>query len=217
MTSRRARGSLSRDEIGVVALLLVDELGDAALTMRSLAKRLQCDPMTLYRYVDSRDDLLTLVAATLVKSIAVPDSSLDDRRWLRQLSTGIRSTLCDHRNVMPIIGYALVPIGLESEVIQTLAHRLAVNSATGHGLVDRYNAFIGGVLGYLALELAAPATGPIQRSFTEGVQLPKPIRALRGKAFGFRNPEDPALLPSGFQLLTESLINAVLDPVPPSR
>jgi TetR/AcrR family transcriptional regulator, tetracycline repressor protein len=211
---RQPRGSLNRSDIGEAALLLIDQEGVGALTMRSLAQRLYCDPMTLYRYVDGRDDLLTLVAATVIGSITVPEALLDDRNWFRELSNRFRATLCEHRNVMPIIGHALTPIGPQSDVVIALAQRLAATGLTGRRLIDRYNMFVGGTLGYLALELTGPTSGsttPVSNSTTTQRQPTTSIRTLQGKAFGFREHPEPALLPTGFNLLVDKLIDAILN------
>src|SRR5437763_5095291 len=59
---RRRRGSMVRDEVVGAALALADQEGLEALTMQGLAHRLDCGVMTIYGYVDSKEELLDAVA-----------------------------------------------------------------------------------------------------------------------------------------------------------
>jgi AcrR family transcriptional regulator len=211
-SAKRKRGTLDRATIGVAALEIVDAGRAEALTMRSLASKLRCDPMALYRHVDHRDDLLGLVAAMVVESIVIPPEVLDDRKWLRQLLFNLRTTLIDHRNVVPILGQMVLPIGEQSVFIDQLVGRLARNRSTGKPLADRVNLVIGSVLGYLVMELSTP-TRPSFRRFTEHEPTQsKTLATLAGKAFGFRDAADVVLLPKGFTLLVDTAIETVLDP-----
>lgn len=57
-----ASAPLSLPAIVKTAVQLADEAGLAELSIRRIASRLSVSPMALYRYVDSRDDLLLLMA-----------------------------------------------------------------------------------------------------------------------------------------------------------
>ncbi|BAS18300.1 uncharacterized HTH-type transcriptional regulator Mb1388c (plasmid) [Arthrobacter sp. Hiyo8] len=59
---RRPRGSLTREQVVEAALALADEEGLEALTMPMLARRLKCGVMTIYGYVNSKEDLLDAIA-----------------------------------------------------------------------------------------------------------------------------------------------------------
>lgn len=59
---RRPRGSLTRDHVVDAALKLADDEGLVALTMQSLAKRLDCGVMTIYGYVEDKEDLLNAIS-----------------------------------------------------------------------------------------------------------------------------------------------------------
>ncbi|HEU0167454.1 MAG TPA: TetR/AcrR family transcriptional regulator [Chloroflexota bacterium] len=60
--SRRPRGSLNREQVVEAALRLADREGVEALTMPALASELECGVMTLYGYVQDKDDLLDAIA-----------------------------------------------------------------------------------------------------------------------------------------------------------
>lgn len=68
----RGRKALSGDAIAAAALDLLDTEGPAALTARALAKRLGCEPMSLYHHVDNMDAVRDLVVDHLLASM-IPD------------------------------------------------------------------------------------------------------------------------------------------------
>jgi AcrR family transcriptional regulator len=73
-------------ELEVAALAEVREHGPVALSLRRVARRMGMSPAGLYRYVDSREDLLTLLitrayddlADHLCRAIGIPTVSADD-------------------------------------------------------------------------------------------------------------------------------------------
>lgn len=62
LRKRRPRGSLSREQVVEAALALADGEGLEALTMQTLARRLDCGVMSVYGYVDRKEDLLDAIA-----------------------------------------------------------------------------------------------------------------------------------------------------------
>ena len=59
---RRPRGSLTRQQVVEAALQLADQEGLDALSMQTLARRLECGVMTIYGYIDNKEDLLDAIA-----------------------------------------------------------------------------------------------------------------------------------------------------------
>lgn len=101
--ARRPRGSLTREQVVEAALRLADAEGLEALTMPGLARRLDCGVMTIYGYVDSRDDLLDAVAARGLADLRMPRPLPDEPAavlvvWGRAL----RQTLLAHPCMAPI-------------------------------------------------------------------------------------------------------------------
>ncbi|MET0323918.1 MAG: TetR/AcrR family transcriptional regulator [Ilumatobacteraceae bacterium] len=72
--SRKPR--FSRDEIAAAAVRIADEEGFEALSMRRLAAELDAGTMTLYHYVKTKDELLTLVNDTVMGEVLVPPGEL---------------------------------------------------------------------------------------------------------------------------------------------
>ena len=78
--SRPERGSrkprLTREEIAVVALALADTEGLEAVSMRRVASELGVGTMSLYYYVQTKDELLALMHDEMMGELLVPDDEL---------------------------------------------------------------------------------------------------------------------------------------------
>lgn len=103
--SPRREDSLSRDQIVLAAVALLDEAGENGLTFRALSERLATGPGAIYWHVTDKSDLLTaacdaVVAATLTGLPAGKSS----RRALCELALG----LFDALDVHPWVGSALM-------------------------------------------------------------------------------------------------------------
>jgi TetR/AcrR family transcriptional regulator, tetracycline repressor protein len=69
---RRARGSLSREQVVEMALGIADAEGVEALTMPKVASRLDCGVMSIYGYIDSKEDLLDAIAQRGLRDLSLP-------------------------------------------------------------------------------------------------------------------------------------------------
>jgi len=108
---RRPRGSLTREQVIQAALQLADAEGLEALTMPNLARALECGVMTIYSYIDNKEDLLDAVAlrglADLRLPRALPSESAEVMlAWGRAL----RETLLGHPS-LPVIFLSQPVIG----------------------------------------------------------------------------------------------------------
>lgn len=73
------RANLTRTMIAQAALAMTDEVGLAGLSMRKLGASLGVEAMSLYHYVDNKDDLLDAVLEQLYLEIELPRGmSLED-------------------------------------------------------------------------------------------------------------------------------------------
>ena len=69
-SARRPR--FTREEIAATAIRIADAEGFDAVSMRRIAVELGAGTMTLYHYVRTKDELLTLVTDTLMAELVVP-------------------------------------------------------------------------------------------------------------------------------------------------
>lgn len=88
--SRRS-SPLSREEVVEVALRLAHDQGVDAVTMRSVAAKLNVTPMALYYHVSNKDELLGLItAAAMLELVALP-LELDEKTWEEALGDYLAS------------------------------------------------------------------------------------------------------------------------------
>lgn len=117
-TNQQARRSPGRppvplDRIVATALQLVDDEGADALSMRSLAQRLNSGTATLYRHFAGRADLVAHVVDEVFGTIELDVTRLNAMSWPEACKATAHSmfdALCRHRNVTPLLA-ADVPIG----------------------------------------------------------------------------------------------------------
>ena len=157
----RGRGSrlgrppaTSREEIAAGALRLAREQGLDAVTIRKLSEFMNVAPMTLYKYVQTKDDLIDLMVATALSTFgSEPDASLP---WSTQLHTtmiNLYETLTENPVVIELL---IAPNALTGP---TLDHvRDAVLRLIGHApltpaeAIDLFNTLGAFVVGLVAIE-----------------------------------------------------------------
>ena len=71
----------NRDDIAAAAIRIADAEGFDAVSMRRLAAELDAGTMTLYHYVRTKDELLTLVFDALMGEVVVPAGQRMPREW----------------------------------------------------------------------------------------------------------------------------------------
>lgn len=77
-------------------VLLADTLGVDAISMRRVGKNLGVEAMSLYRYVEGKDDLVDAMVDAVVTEFPAPDPDLDWRGRLRSIVLGAYLVLLDH-------------------------------------------------------------------------------------------------------------------------
>ncbi len=97
------RGPLSRQLIAEAAMRLVDREGLPSLTMRGLGREVQIDPMSLYSYFSTKEDILNEVVDLLFREVALPPENPDWQQFSRELFSGFRRVLLAHPNAVPLL------------------------------------------------------------------------------------------------------------------
>ena len=94
--TRRAR--FSREQIAAAALAIADAEGFEAVSMRRIAAQLGAGTMSLYRYISTKDDLVTLMDDALMGESLVPEGELpaDWRAALTMIARQTRTALLRH-------------------------------------------------------------------------------------------------------------------------
>ncbi|MEU7422072.1 TetR/AcrR family transcriptional regulator C-terminal domain-containing protein [Streptomyces sp. NPDC040750] len=146
---------LDRERITEVSVRLLDAEGLARFSMRRLAGELNVTAMSLYWYVDTKDDLLELALDAAFGELALPDPDDADEDWreqLRALATDYRALLVRHPWLSPLAGRYLNigPRSLAfSRVVQRVVRRAGLPA---HGVTGAMAAVFRFVYGYGTIE-----------------------------------------------------------------
>ncbi|MGM0931025.1 MAG: TetR/AcrR family transcriptional regulator [Actinomycetota bacterium] len=97
MKDEDPRPALSRQRVVQAAIEHADSAGLDALTMRKVAEMLQAAPMSLYRHVSNRDDLIDAMIDVLFGEIPLPLGSAHWRMAMRDRALALRDLLARHR------------------------------------------------------------------------------------------------------------------------
>jgi AcrR family transcriptional regulator len=94
---------IGRAAILAAALEIADDDGIAAVTMHTVARRLQVTPMALYRHVASKADLLDGLVEVLLSQFPVPAAQLPWSERLGALADGVRATARRHPGAFSLL------------------------------------------------------------------------------------------------------------------
>ncbi|MFC4532811.1 TetR/AcrR family transcriptional regulator [Sphaerisporangium dianthi] len=107
--AHRQTPPLTRDRIVAAAVALLDEEGEARLTMRRLAERLGTGSTTLYWHVETKDDVLDLALDAVFGEVALPvEHSGDWRADAAALAGEWRAALLRHPWSATVLGRPLM-------------------------------------------------------------------------------------------------------------
>jgi AcrR family transcriptional regulator len=94
VTRRRAR--LTRDRILRAAMRLADQHGIDAVSMRRLGQALRVEPMSLYKHVADKEEILDGLADLVMEEVELAPTGNDWRSWVRQTAVEFREVLVRH-------------------------------------------------------------------------------------------------------------------------
>ena len=158
--ARRGRGGgqpsgLDRDRITEVTVRLLDAEGLDRFSMRRLATELSVTAMSVYWYVDTKDDLLELALDTAFGELELPDpeaAAEDWREQLRALAASYRALLVRHPWLSPLAGRYL-NIGPNSLVFSRTVQRVVRRTGLpDHRITSAISAVFQFVYGYGTIE-----------------------------------------------------------------
>src|SRR3954468_10114498 len=159
-TRRGGRGGggqpgLDRTRITEVTVRLLDAEGLAKFSMRRLAAELNVTAMSVYWYVDSKDDLLELALDAVFGELRLPEPEAEDEDWreqLRMLATEYRALLVRHAWLSPLAG-TFLNIGPNSLSVSREVQRVVRRTGLpDHGLTGAIVAVFQFVYGYGTIE-----------------------------------------------------------------
>jgi len=119
------RGTLSRELIARAAADILESGGRSALTIRAVAESVGAGTMSLYWYIDGKDDLVDLAVDEIMSAVEVPKRG-DWRNRVRRLALSFRAVIVDHPAVVPLL----------AEGVTAGPNLLRINEALLDALVD---------------------------------------------------------------------------------
>ena len=163
--SRPGRG-LSLDRIVTATLELVDEQGIGAASMRAVASRLGVRSMSLYRYVQDRDELFDAVVDRIVNELAddpeVQVRPVDGwRPYLTRMAHGVRRYALAHPHAFPLVATRpptapwIIPPIRSLRWVETMLSGLVGEGFSDEQALFTYRTFNSFLLGQLLLETSA--------------------------------------------------------------
>ena len=163
--NRPGRG-LSLDRIVTATLELIDEQGIGAATMRAVSSRLEVRSMSLYRYVQDRDELFDAVVERIVNELAddpeVQPRPVDGwRPYLAGMAHGVRRYARAHPHAFPLVATRppaapwVNPPLRSLRWVEAMLTGLAREGFSDEQVLFTYRTFNSFLLGYLLLETSA--------------------------------------------------------------
>ncbi|MEO6989311.1 MAG: TetR/AcrR family transcriptional regulator C-terminal domain-containing protein [Aquihabitans sp.] len=123
---KSTRQPLTPERISTEALRLVDDEGVDALTMRSLARRLGVEAMSIYHHIPSKDALLDGVVEQVLADLTLFDHG--SGQWqdeTRQAAHNFRDALLAHPNTVSLVATRRASAGfLRGPIEEAFGHLL---------------------------------------------------------------------------------------------
>jgi AcrR family transcriptional regulator len=164
-SGRPGRG-LSLDRIVTTTLELMDEQGIGAATMRAVSERLGVRSMSLYRYVQDRDELFDAVVERIVNELGddpevQPRPVNGWRPYLTGMAHGVRRYARAHPHAFPLVATRppaapwVNPPLRSLRWVEAMLSGLAAEGFSEEQVLFTYRTFNSFLLGYLLLETSA--------------------------------------------------------------
>ena len=154
-------GTLARDDIIQAAVKIVRAGGYEEMTIRSLAAELGVAPMSLYRHIRDKDDLLDEVVDRLLAKAWRPSAPEDDwQEWVIEAAANLRSFLVSQPAALhvylrhPVVSPAAVE---RMDTMMDVLRRAGAGEQTAR---RAYGALHTYTIGFAALEASRARSAP---------------------------------------------------------
>jgi len=108
----KRKPQLTRQKIAMVALTIADKEGFEAVSMRRVAQELKAGTMSLYHYVNDKNDLIAAMDDALMSEILLPSVPKDWRRAMIEIAKRTRAIFMRHP--WALVAMLSVPPGLNA-------------------------------------------------------------------------------------------------------
>ena len=219
----RRRLVLRREDVLAAALRLIDADGIEALSMRRMGKAVGRDPMRLYRFAASKEELLDGVVELVLGELRVPAG--ESGNWeqvLRRTAYEYREIALAHPHVVPLLvtrplatPLALRPLGT-LRPLEALLELLVGAGFDERGALHAYRFYMGFLQGHVLNELQERVYDPEETDDLLRLGLHRlPLTEfplLRGLAHALASYDGAAELESGLDILLTGLATTLSPP-----
>jgi AcrR family transcriptional regulator len=160
-SGRAPWGSISREDIVAAAVEIVTSGGYEEMSIRSLAASLGVAPMSLYRHIRDKDDLLSEVADQLLAGAWRPAAAEDDwQAWIIEAASRLRDFLVSQPAALhvylrrPVVSPAAID---RMNAMMSVLRRTGVSEETAR---SAYGALHTYTVGFAALEASRAGWDP---------------------------------------------------------
>lgn len=146
-----ARRELSRVAVVDTAADMIAAEGLAAFSLKRLARRLDVAAPAVSWHVGSRDALLLELTDRVLARVDIPAPATDD--WLHVFACTFRSVIVAHGQLAPVVLDLLPRAPRTLQLLAAVLDELGRAGFADYELLDRYNAYIGYVVGMTGVEV----------------------------------------------------------------
>jgi AcrR family transcriptional regulator len=207
----RNRAPLTRERVIEAALLVMDQEGLEAVSMRRVAREVGVEAMSLYHHVEDKDDLLDGICEHVMAGFDFPEPAGDWAEDCRRGARAWRRLLQAHPAVMRLFAEQRGPVrSIDSMRPMEFALRILRDG----GLSDRdtaqaFHAFGGYIQGFVMMELGSIAGGTDEAKLKAHAQLaaamPDEFAALEAVSPYFAECDPDEQFEFGLDLLIRGL------------
>lgn len=151
---------LDRAAVAAAALLVLDDVGERALTMRRVASTLGVEAASLYVHVDSKDDLVDAVLDRVLDEVVLPAPSDDPRSDLVASFGAYRRALLAHPAAVPLLTRRRSRSASQARLIERSLERLGAAGLPSRDAVDAHVTLIAFTIGFVIQEVGRSSATP---------------------------------------------------------
>lgn len=158
--------STTTSQIVDAALVLLDEVGPDAFTMRAFGAAMGLDPMTIYRYLPNKAAVLQAVVDRLWTQVRPAVDECDDWRGaMGAFARGLRRTMLDHPKLVGLVSAADPSPALLDLVESSLGELSSAGlpPAAAMDLLDCVTAYVQGKVQGEHRHLGSSGAGPFDQ------------------------------------------------------
>ncbi len=212
--SLKAGGRLTRDSIVATAITMIESTGVDALTMRKLAHACGAAPMSLYRYVATKEELLHAVVDACLADVDLPPT--DDLPWheaIERVVLAIAAAFDAHTPLAEILAIQPVDAAAIMDAMERIAQALRSAGFDDEAVRVGLATLISFASGYVHRR-AAHRRAPQVRSQRFGLLSQEPQRFSTLLSI---SAEDALDTPENFRAGLATIVNALRQQAPRPR